>query len=153
MKAAGLLIGIGFGFVLGWSRLTDYDVIRDMLLLRKFDVFLLMGSAVATAAIVARVLRAGGARSLIGRVPIAWSTTRPTRNHFVGSMIFGTGWAISGTCPGPVAAQLGRGQFAAIFTLAGIFVGVALFGYLKRRNEIAASAPRAPDLVGPTPGL
>ena len=61
MKIAGLLIGIGFGFVLGWSRLTDYDVIRDMLLLREFDVFLMMGSAVATAAIVARVLRAGGA--------------------------------------------------------------------------------------------
>ncbi|HUH91714.1 MAG TPA: hypothetical protein VL742_01045 [Casimicrobiaceae bacterium] len=57
MNAVGLLFGIGFGFVLGWSRLTDYDVIHDMLLLRSFDVFLIMGAAVATAAVGARLLR------------------------------------------------------------------------------------------------
>ena len=153
MSAAALLIGIGFGFVLGWSRLTDYDVIREMLLLHQFYVFLVMGSAVATAAVGARLLRATGARSLIGRVPVSWTVTRPTRNHFAGALIFGTGWALSGTCPGPVAAQLGRGQLAAVVTLAGIFCGVALFGYLKRRREAAAAAPHPQELAGVEPGL
>jgi len=147
MKAAALLIGIGFGFVLGWARLTDYDVIHDMLLLRSFDVFLIMGAAVATAAIAARLLRAVNARSFVGGEPIAWSVTRPKRNHITGSLLFGLGWAVSGTCPGPVAAQLGRGQVAALFTLAGVLAGAALFGYVKRRRE-AAAALRAPDLVG-----
>ena len=128
MRAAGLLFGMGFGFVLGWSRLTDYDVIHDMLLLHRFDVFLMMGTAVATAAVVARFLRALGARSLVGHEPISWSVTRPARNHLIGGMIFGAGWAIAGTCPGPAAAQLGRGQLAALFTLGGIFFGVALLG-------------------------
>ncbi len=36
-----------------------------------------------------------------------------------------------------------RGQLAALFTLAGIFCGVTLFGYLKRRREAATVAPRA----------
>jgi hypothetical protein len=139
--------------VLGWSRLTDYDVIHEMLLLNQFDVFLLMGAAVATAAVAIRLLRAIGARSLIGDAPISWTLTRPTRSHFVGALIFGTGWAISGTCPGPVAAQLGRGQLAALFTLAGIFCGVALFGYLKRRREAAAVAPRAQELAKAEPVL
>lgn len=35
MNAIALLFGTGFGFVLGWARLTDYDVIRNMLLLRE----------------------------------------------------------------------------------------------------------------------
>ena len=155
MRAAGLLIGIGFGFVLGWSRLTDYDVIHEMLMLHKFDVFLMMGSAVATAAVAARLLRACGARSLVGGAPIAWNIAAPTRNHLTGSLLFGIGWAVSGTCPGPVAAQLGRGQLAALFTLAGIFCGVALFGYLKRRREAAGTAPRSQELAGATadPGL
>jgi uncharacterized protein len=151
MNAAGLVFGIGFGFVLGWSRLTDYDVIRDMLLLRKLDVFLLMGAAVATAAIAVRLLRANGVRSLVGRQAISWTVTQPTRNHFVGALIFGAGWAISGTCPGPVAAQLGRGQLAALFTLAGIFSGVALFGYLKRRRE--AEAQSQGERTAAAPGL
>ena len=153
MKVAGLLIGIGFGFVLGWSRLTDYDVIHEMLLLHQFDVFLMMGAAVATAAVVARFLRALGARSMVGHEPIAWTVTQPARNHVFGGLLFGVGWAVSGTCPGPVAAQLGRGQLAALFTLAGIFSGVALFGYLKRRREAAAALPRKRELVGAEPGL
>jgi uncharacterized membrane protein YedE/YeeE len=153
MKAAGLLFGIAFGFVLGWSRLTDYDVIHEMLLLHRFDVFLMMGAAVATAAVAARLLRASGARSLVGHEPIAWSVTSPAGNHLVGGVIFGVGWAVSGTCPGPAAAQLGRGQLAALFTLAGIFCGVALFGYLKRRREATAALPRKPELAGVEPGL
>jgi len=153
MKVAGLLVGMGFGFVLGWSQLTDYDVIRNMLLLREFDVFLLMGSAVVTAAIAARILRAAGARSLVGGSPISWSVSRPTRDHVYGSVLFGTGWAISGTCPGPVAAQLGRGQLAALFTLAGIFAGVALHGYLERRAEGAGALSRKFEVTGIGPGL
>jgi uncharacterized protein len=153
MKAAGLLIGIGFGFVLGWSRLTDYDVIHEMLLLHQFDVFLMMGMAVATAAAAVRLLRAAGARSLVGNEPISWSVTKPARTHLIGGMIFGVGWAISGTCPGPVAAQLGRGQLAALFTLAGIFFGVALFGYLKQRSEAEAAVPRNQELARAEPGL
>jgi uncharacterized membrane protein YedE/YeeE len=105
---------------------------------------------VVTAAIAARILRAAGVRSLVGGAPISWSLSRPTRNHVYGSVLFGVGWAISGTCPGPVAAQLGRGQLAALFTLAGIFAGVVLCGHLKRRAEAAA---RMPEVAGVGPGL
>lgn len=40
LKTVGLPFGVAFGFVLGWARLTEYDVIRGMLLLRQADVFL-----------------------------------------------------------------------------------------------------------------
>jgi uncharacterized membrane protein YedE/YeeE len=152
MKAAPVIVGIGFGFVLGWARLTDYDVIHRMLLLRELDVFLTMGAAMATAAIAARLLRAIGARTLVGGASIAWSTTRPTREHVIGSVIFGAGWAVAGTCPGPVAAQLGRGQLAALFTLAGVLCGVALFGYVRRREAATASSP-AVEAATAQPGL
>jgi uncharacterized protein len=149
MKTAGFVVGIGFGFVLGWARLTDYDVIHRMLLLRELDVFLMMGAAMATAAIASRLLRAAGARTLAGGAPVAWSITRPTREHVIGSMIFGAGWAIAGTCPGPVAAQLGRGQFATLFAVVGILCGVALFGYLKGRRESGAASPRSEAATQP----
>ena len=89
MKAAGFVVGVGFGFVLGWARLTDYDVIHRMLLLREVDVFLMMGAAMATAAIAARLLRMLGARTVVGGAPVAWSVTSPTRDHIIGSLIFG----------------------------------------------------------------
>jgi hypothetical protein len=73
LRAVGFLIGIGFGFVLGWARLIDYEVIRDMLLLRQPDVFLLMMSAMVTAAIGVRALRIFHVRALLDHVPIAWT--------------------------------------------------------------------------------
>lgn len=153
MNIIGLLFGVGFGFMLGWARLTDYDVIRNMLLLREFDVYLMMGSAVAIAAIGTRILRALGTKSLIGRAPLAWSVTRPARNHVYGSILFGLGWGIAGTCPGPIAAQLGRGQLVALFTVAGVLTGVALYGYLKQRAENMAASSRRPEAQGTSPGL
>ena len=59
-KAIGLLGGVVFGFTLAWAHLTDPHVIRDMLLLKEPHVFLIMGSAVAIAAVGVRVMKATG---------------------------------------------------------------------------------------------
>ena len=139
MKPIALLFGTGFGFMLSWARITDYDVIRNMLLFHEFDVYFMMGAAMVTSAIGVRLLRAAGLKAVVGGEPIAWTITKPTRHHAYGSLLFGLGWGIAGTCPGPIAAQLGRGQWAALFTVAGAFTGVALFGYLKGRVKQAAA--------------
>jgi uncharacterized membrane protein YedE/YeeE len=56
-KLSGLIVGLGFGFVISWARLTDPTVIRDMLLLRDPHVFLIMGSAVLIAGAGVRLAR------------------------------------------------------------------------------------------------
>jgi uncharacterized membrane protein YedE/YeeE len=154
-KLAGIGFGAAFGFILGWAQLTDYDVIHNMLLLREADVFLIMASAIMTAAIGVRVLRALGLRSLLAGGPVAWTVARPAREHVVGSILFGIGWALACTCPGPVAAQLGRGQWAAVFTAAGLLGGIAL----RRRFEVRArpgpqsSQPEPQRQLGACAGL
>ena len=100
-------ISKAFTNYLAWAQLTDPNVIQRMLLLRELDVFLLMGSTMAVAFVGARILRRAGASSLISAERITWSTTRPTRDHVAGSVIFGVGWSVASTCPGPMAAQLG----------------------------------------------
>ncbi len=56
-KVAGALFGAAIGFVFAWAWLSDPAVIRDMLLLREADVYLLMGSAIAVAFVGSRLLR------------------------------------------------------------------------------------------------
>jgi uncharacterized protein len=70
-----------------------------------------------------------------------WSTTRPSWNHVLDSAVFGTGWALSGTCPGPALAQLGSGHLAVIFTVIGILGGVVLRGVVARRTQATSPAP------------
>ncbi len=103
----GLPFGVAFGALLSWAGLSDPGVVEDMLVLRSFDVFMLMGSAMVVAAIGTRLLRRAGGRSLVDGTPITWTPTAVTRSHVVGSALFGVGWAVALTCPGPIAAQIG----------------------------------------------
>jgi uncharacterized membrane protein YedE/YeeE len=122
----GLTFGAAIGFVLAWAHLSDPGVIRKMLLLREFDVFFLMGSAVLVAAIGARVLRASGTRAFATGEPIGWTVEKPGARHVVGSLLFGAGWSAADTCPGPLATMIGEGRLGGLVVVVGIFAGVLL---------------------------
>ena len=146
-KIIGLLGGVVFGFTLAWARLTDPRVIRDMLLLREAHVFLIMGSAVAIAAIGVRVLKASGARCLVTGEPVGWNLERPGTRHVAGSMLFALGWTVAGTCPGPVAAMIGEGRLVGVPVVVGLLVGVTLQRTLAVRKNVEAQMP-APAAAG-----
>ena len=147
-KVVGLLCGAGFGFILAWARLTDPNVIRSMLLLREIDVFLLMGSAVAVAAVGTRLLRSFRVRAIVTGEAIGWSLEQPQARHVVGSILFGAGWSVAGTCPGPVAAMIGEGRFAGLVVVAGICAGVALQAALARRRGAHGVRAELPGAAG-----
>lgn len=139
MKHVAFLTGIAFGFLVAAARLNDYRVIHDMLLLREPDVFLLMGSAVAVAAPILWWLQRrhwrtpfGGDLQLV-RAPIA-------RHHVAGAAVFGTGWAIAGTCPVPALAMTASGSVLGLCVAAGLFGGIALRDAVGRRAT-SAEAP------------
>lgn len=136
--------GAAFGFVLAWARLDDPEVIRAMLMLREPDVFLLMGLAIGVASLGVHALRAGRWRALIEGNAVTWRTLAPTRDHAAGSILFGVGWGVANSCPGPVAVQIGRGEWSGLFTAAGMLLGIALRDAWRARAatpvESAASA-------------
>ena len=147
-KLFGLLFGVGIGFIFAWAWLSDPAVIRDMLLLREPDVFLLMGSAIVIAAAGTRLLRFFGARTLAGNEQVTWTVERPEQRHVVGSVLFGAGWAVAGTCPGPVAVMIGEGRFGGIVAAIGLGAGVLLQGTLKRRRAAIPAGHEAPGMAG-----
>jgi hypothetical protein len=125
LKRAGFLTGLAFGLILVAARVNEYDVIHDMLLLREPDVFLLMGSAVATAAPLLWLLRRSAWRTPYGG-PIAMVRHPVTRESILGSIVFGAGWAVTGSCPGPVLAMAGGGGLLALPIMLGLWIGQAL---------------------------
>jgi hypothetical protein len=147
-----LVAGIGFGFILGWARLTDPDAIHAMLRLREPYVFLIMGSAIATGALGVRLLRRFGARTLFTAEPVTWKTLRADRRQVVGSALFGLGWSIACTCPGPAAAMIGRGQWSGLLAVAGLLAGIAVHDAIRGRAEVRSPArparEPAPDTAG-----
>ena len=147
LRLAGLALGIITGFVFAWARLTDPNSFRRMLSLDSPRVYLLMAAAVAVAFAGARILR--GRRAPLTGERIDWRTSRPTRGHLIGSVLFGIGWGVTDACPGPTAAQLGGGRAFALAVAAGILVGVRLQPWLARlpeqlRREARAGATTVP---------
>lgn len=135
VRLLALALGVVTGFVMGWARLTDPETFHRMLTLRSADVYLLMAAAVAVSFVGARLVR--GRRAPLSREIVAWRPSRPRRSHIAGGALFGVGWGVALSCPGPIAAQLGSGRVLAAALAAGVVAGVLV------QPRVAAAAEGA----------
>ena len=51
--------------------------------------------------------------------------------YLIGGTIFGLGWALTGSCPGPLYIQIGYGSTVMIIAVASAFFGSFLYGLIK----------------------
>jgi uncharacterized membrane protein YedE/YeeE len=136
MNLIGGLFGAGFGFVLAAAQLHEFDTIHKTLRLDEFDVFLLMGLAIGVSLPLLWLLDRRGTQTLFGG-QLALSRSKVERHHIVGGALFGTGWALAGTCPAPALAMLASGAFYGAIAVVGLFIGL----YLRDLQTSAEAAP------------
>ncbi len=145
----GLLFGAGFGFVLGAARLHEYETIHRMLRFDEFDVFLLMGAAIATSLPLLWLLERRGTTTMLAG-PLRLSRSKPERHHVIGGALFGAGWALAGTCPAPALVMLASGAGLAVVAIAGLFIGLHL---RDRHVRIATHGDGEHREIEPQPAL
>ena len=121
-----IVLGTLFGFVLSRSGAADYDFIQGMFLLTNFQLYGIIGAAVAVTAPGLWLIKRYG-RTLSGD-PITIELKPLHRGNVTGGILFGIGWSITGMCPGPILVNVGEGKVYALAALAGALVGAALFG-------------------------
>ena len=126
-----LLLGTAFGWVLSRSGAADYDVVQGMFLFTNFQLWGLMGTALVVSAPGLWWLKRHG-RTVSG-APLHVKPKPRHPGNIAGGVLFGTGWAITGMCPGPILVNLGEGKLYALGALAGALLGAALFGVLYER--------------------
>jgi hypothetical protein len=126
-----VLFGAAFGFVLSRSGAADYDFIQGMFLLESFQLYGILGSAVAVTAPGLWLLGRRGRTA--GGEPLRVAPKPRHPGNVVGGVIFGVGWSITGMCPGPILVNLGEGKLYAWGALAGALVGAAVLGGLYER--------------------
>lgn len=127
-----LLFGLVFGFLLSRVGATEFDAIASMFLLTDLHLMGVIGVAVAVAGIGLAVFRRRAAAGFEAPT-IEPKPVKP--GLVVGAMLFGAGWALTGTCPGTGLAQLGEGRWIALFTVTGILGGSGLYRLLGVRLE------------------
>lgn len=97
-----------------------------MFLFRDAHIALLMGVAIGIGGLGMYLMRRFGLCTIDGQsLPIERKPYTP--GNIWGGLIFGTGWAITGTCPGTALSQLGKEKLMAAFTISGILLGNLLY--------------------------
>jgi hypothetical protein len=126
-----VLFGIAFGWVLSRSGAADYDFIQRMFLFESFQLYGILGTAVAVTAPGLWLLERAG-RTATGK-PLRVTPKPRHPGNVLGGVLFGIGWSITGMCPGPILVNLGEGKLYAVGALAGVLVGAGAFGVLYPR--------------------
>ena len=116
----GLVTGILFGFLLQKGQVAKFQKIIGQLLLRDFTVVKIMATAIAVGTIGVNVMVAMGVASLSIQ-------TASLARVIVGGVLFGTGLAIFGLCPGTSVAACGEGRRDAMVGVLGMFVGAGIY--------------------------
>jgi len=126
------IFGILFGIVLTKSEVISWFRIQKMFLFEEPHMYLVIGSAVIVGILAVALLKVSKIKSLNGE-PFDYTGKEDNKGIIYGGMIFGIGWAITGACPGPIFAQIGAGESAAIVTLTGALTGAFLHAKFKSK--------------------
>lgn len=108
------LFGLCMGGLLSMVGFTDYTEVHNMFIFADFRLFFMFAATVGITMIGFGIL---ARNAKIPKKPFNKGTVP-------GSILFGTGWAITGACPSIALVQIGEGQFAALFSVMGILFGV-----------------------------
>jgi len=127
-----ILAGIFFGTILVKSEVVSWFRIQEMFRFQAFHMYGIIGSAVITAALSVWLIKMFKVRSAEGEQ----ISVQPKKFHkglIPGGLLFGTGWALTGACPGPIFALIGSGQWAFVVVLLSAIAGTYVYGLLYKK--------------------
>jgi len=127
-----ILFGIVFGILLTKAEVISWFRIHDMFLFKEAHMYLIIGSAIATAVISVLLIKYFKVKTL-DKKEIVIDSKALNKGTVIGGVMFGIGWAMTGACAGPIFAQIGVGEWAAVITLIGAVFGAYLLSVTKFR--------------------
>jgi uncharacterized membrane protein YedE/YeeE len=140
-----LLVGLLFGVGLILSGMADPAKVLGFLdLAGAWDPSpaFVMGGAIAVG-LPAFALARGRSRSWLGAEMSLPTVREIDRRLVIGSLLFGVGWGVAGFCPGPALVALGMGESKALWFVAAMVAGMALFEWFERRGGARDIRPAA----------
>lgn len=129
-----LLGGSLFGFGLSYATMIRPEVVFSFLRFDDLGLLWVLGSA-TTLTFVAyqlapKILKKPLTAASFGSHPAVMN-----KDTLVGAAIFGTGWGISGVCPGPAIAGIGAGNWPLLIVVASMLLGAFVHGWLESNKS------------------
>lgn len=132
LKFISIILGTIFGLLLVSIGGTTFDIMAGMFLFENFQLPIVLSLAVATGAIGMFLVKRMKAKSIISQKEITFGAVSFSRRVFIGALFFGTGWALTASCPGTAMVMIGEGKLTGLFVVLGIILGTIAFGFFNR---------------------
>ena len=127
-----LVLGVLFGIILTKSEVISWWRIQEMFRFQAFHMYGVIGSAVVVGLISIQLIKRNRLTTINGE-PIRIADKKYTHGSWIGGIIFGLGWALTGACPGPLFAQLGSGVAAAAVLILAALAGTWTYSALREK--------------------
>jgi uncharacterized protein len=126
------VIGAFFGIVFVKAEIISWFRMQEMFRFQSFHMYGVIGTAVVVAAISIWLLKRFNVKTLQGDA-IEFAEKPMHKGVWIGGLMFGCGWAITGACPGPLYAQIGAGFPVIAVTLLSAIAGAWAYGYFQAK--------------------
>lgn len=126
-----LLVGLVFGIVLTKSEAVSWYRIYEMFHFQSFHMFGIIGVAVVTGVIGVQLIKRRNLKDISGQPIVIADKEKGFTRYIVGGTLFGLGWGLVGTCPGPIFILIGAGFWGVGVVLLGSLLGTYLYGLIK----------------------
>ncbi|MBK8600812.1 MAG: YeeE/YedE family protein [Flavobacterium sp.] len=126
-----ILIGFLFGIVLTKSEAVSWYRIYEMFQFQSFHMYGIIMVAIMVGLVGLQLIKRNEIKNSKG-VPITIADKeKGSFRYWIGGLFFGLGWALVGSCPGPIFILLGAGFLPVVFVLLGALLGTFLYGVVK----------------------
>ena len=127
------LTGIFFGIVLTKAEAVSWYRIYEMFHFQSFHMFGIIGTALFTGVIGLQLIKRYKIKDHNGLPINIIEKERGFWRYIIGGSLFGLGWALVGSCPGPIFILLGTGTYAIAVVLIGALLGTYIYGLVKEK--------------------
>ena len=128
-----ILTGILFGIVMSKSEAISWFRIQEMFRFQSFHMYGIMGSALVLGVVGIQAIKRYQIKAFGGREMQLAPKKKGVARYLVGGILFGLGWALVGTCPGPMYVLVGAGFYSIVVVLASAVLGTFVYGLLRNR--------------------
>ena len=127
-----LLTGIILGITLTKGEVISWYRIQEMFRFQSFHMYGVIGSAIAVGLLIIQFIKSKKLNTIDKTKITIIPKKRTYRAGFLGGIIFGLGWAMTGACPAPIYMNIGYGYTIFIIVLISAFLGTLVYGVFQK---------------------
>ncbi|HEU4556136.1 MAG TPA: DUF6691 family protein [Chitinophaga sp.] len=127
-----MAVGIISGIVFVKAEIISWFRIQEMFRLQSFHMYGVIGTAVVVGMLSVWIIKRFNVKTIYGE-KIEFHPKKFNKGQIYGGLIFGSGWALTGACPGPLFAQIGTGAVVVAVVLLSAIAGTWTYGYFREK--------------------